>query len=345
LRGLNTNFAKSLDLFEGFIKDVKADTAALSKMVESILKSREDNKKNKQRLQTALFGYGFYGKSAVATLIPEKELRAINANDLLTMIKDVFSYPHKVYYYGPSSLTEVSNILNEHHKVPATFKVIPTAKSYIEQSTDKPVVYNLPYADRQAVVIMLSKGGKYDKNIEPILNLFNEYFGGSMNSIVFQELREARSLAYTAMSLYQKPSDLKYSFYSLSFIATQNDKVVDAIKAIKELLNNMPMSDKSFALAKDAIIQRLRTERVTKDAIFELYDENAKMGVTTDIRKDVYEKMGTFTFADVKKFQEEKLKNKNGIMLILGDMKDLNEKEIKKFGKIKTLTTMDVLGY
>lgn len=345
LRGLNTNFTKSLDLFEGFIKDVKADTAALNKMVESILKSREDNKKNKQRLQSALFGYGFYGKSAVATLIPEKELRAINANDLLTMIKDVFSYQHKVYYYGPSSLAEVTQTLNERHKVPATFKAIPAAKSYTEQSTDKPVVYNLPYTDRQAVVIMLSKGGKYDKNIEPILNLFNEYFGGSMNSIVFQELREARSLAYTAMSLYQKPSDLKYSFYSLSFIATQNDKVVDAIKAIKELLNNMPMSDKSFALAKDAIIQRLRTERVTKDAIFELYDENAKMGVTTDIRKDVYEKMGTFTFADVKKFQEEKLKNKNGIMLILGDMKDLNEKEIKKFGKIKTLTTMDVLGY
>lgn len=181
--------------------------------------------------------------------------------------------------------------------------------------------------------------------MEPSLALFNEYFGGSMNSIVFQELREARSLAYTAMSLYQKPIDLKYSYFSLSYIATQNDKVVEAIKAIKDLLNNMPASEKSFQLAKDAIIQRLRTERVTKDAIFDLYEENLKMGVTYDIRKDIYEKMGVFTIADVKKFQEEKLKNKNSIILILGDKKDLKMKEFKQFGKIKELTTKDVLGY
>ncbi len=345
LRGLNTNFVKSLDLFEGFIQDVKSDTAALNKMVDNILKSREDNKKNQQRLQSALFNYGFFGKTALVNFIPEKELKSIDANVYISMIKDLFSYQHKLYYYGPTSLPELTKVLNDHHKAPEAFNTIPKAKEFVEQSTEKPMVYHLDYPARQAVVVILSKGGKYDKNIEPILTLFNEYFGGSMNSIVFQELREARSLAYTAMSFYQKPSDLKYSFNSLSYIATQNDKVIDAIKAIKELLNNMPMSDKSFALAKDAIIQRLRTERVTKEAIFDLYDDNMKMGITNDIRKEVYEKMGSFTFADVKKFQEEKLKNKNSIMLILGDMKELNKDEIKKFGKIKTLTTKDVLGY
>lgn len=345
LRGLNTNFVKSLDLFEGFIQDVKSDTAALNKMVDNILKSREDNKKNQQRLQSALFNYGFYGKTALVNVIPEKELKSLDANLLISMIKDLFSYQHKLYYYGPTALPELTKVLNEHHKAPEAFKSIPAEKIFVEQSTEKPMVYHLDYPARQAVVVILSKGEKYDQKIEPILALFNEYFGGSMNSIVFQELREARSLAYTAMSFYQKPSDLKNSFFSLSYIATQNDKVIDAIKAIKELLNNMPMSDKSFQLAKDAIIQRLRTERVTKDAIFDLYDDNTKMGVTTDIRKEVYEKMGTFTFADVKKFQEEKLKNKNSIMLILGDMKELNKDEIKKFGKIKTLTTKDVLGY
>ncbi len=346
LSGLNTNFVKALDLFEGFIQDVKSDTAALNKMVESILKSRDDNKKNQQRLQSALFNYGFFGKlNPSTTVLNEKELRKLESNTLISMIKDLFSFPHKIYYYGPAKITELTSILNEHHKAPESFKAIPVAKVFTEQSTDKPTVYHLDYNARQAVVIILSKGGKYDKAIEPSLTLFNEYFGGSMNSIVFQELREARSLAYTAMSFYQKPSDLKYSFFSLSYIATQNDKVIEAIKAIKDLLNNMPSSENSFQLAKDAIVQRLRTERVTKDAIFDMYDDNNKMGVNYDIRKDVYEKVGTFTIADVKKFQEEKLKNKNSIILILGDKKDLKLKEFKQFGKIKELTTQDVLGY
>jgi hypothetical protein len=69
------------------------------------------------------------------------------------------------------------------------------------------------------------------------------------------------------------------------------------------------------------------------------------MGVNYDLRKDVYEKMGSFTIADVKKFQEEKLKDKNAIILILGDKKELNFKEISKFGKVKTITTEDVFGF
>ncbi|MEI6346396.1 MAG: insulinase family protein [Bacteroidota bacterium] len=346
LSGLNQNFVKALDLFEGYIQDVKADTAALNKMIEGVLKKRADAKKNQQSLQSALFAYGFFGKNSPSTnVLSEKELKKIDANMLISKIKDVFSYPHKIYYYGPSSLADLTNVLKEHHQAPVAFKSIPVAKVYTEQSTDKNIVYHLDYPARQAVVVLLSKGGKYDKSIEPILTLFNEYFGGSMNSIVFQELREARSLAYTAMSFYQKPIDLKYSFFSLSYIATQNDKVIDAMKAIKELLNNMPLSDKSFLLAKDGIIQRLRTERITKGSIFDTYDANNKMGINYDIRKDIYEKMSTFTIADVKKFQEEKLKDKNSIILILGDKKDLNFKEISKFGKIKTITPEMVFGF
>jgi predicted Zn-dependent peptidase len=275
------------------------------------------------------------------------EIKFVNDNHdmLISKIKDVFSYAHKVYYYGPSTLNELTSVLKEHHQAPVAFRPIPASKVYTEQSTDKNIVYHLDYSARQSIVVILSKGGKYDKNLEPILTLFNEYFGGSMNSIVFQELREARSLAYTAKSFYQKPVDLKYSYFSLSYIATQNDKVIDAMKAIKELLNNMPLSDKSFLLAKDGIIQRMRTERITKENIFDTFDAYAKMGVNYDLRKDIYEKMGTFTIADVKKFQEEKLKDKNNIILILGDKKELNFKEISKFGKVKTITAEDVFGF
>ena len=85
-----------------------------------------------------------------------------------------------------------------------------------------------------------------------------------MNSIVFQELRESRSLAYTAMSMYQSPSKKDKSYMGISYIATQNDKLVDALSALTGLVNNMPESDKSFNLAKDGIIQKMRTERTAE---------------------------------------------------------------------------------
>ena len=63
----------------------------------------------------------------------------------------------------------------------------------------------------------------------PIIALFNEYFGGSMNAIVFQELREARGLAYSAYAQYDTPYRLgdKESFYT--YIITQNDKMMDCV--------------------------------------------------------------------------------------------------------------------
>ena len=93
--------------------------------------------------------------------------------------------------------------------------------------------------------------------------MYNEYFGGRMNSIVFQELREARGLAYSAYSLAMEPARLEDPYGYFTMIATQNDKMIDALTAFEEIITNMPLSEQAFAIAKEAIISRLRSERIT----------------------------------------------------------------------------------
>ena len=77
-------------------------------------------------------------------------------------------------------------------------------------------------------------------------------------------MRESRALAYSAAAFLITPSKLKNPYYYRTFIATQNDKMLDAMKAFDEIINNMPESEKAFNLAKEALITRLRTERTTK---------------------------------------------------------------------------------
>jgi predicted Zn-dependent peptidase len=90
-----------------------------------------------------------------------------------------------------------------------------------------------------------------------------------MNSVVFQEMREARGLAYTAISFYQEPDEKDHYYTGISYIATQFDKVEEAINGFYDLLNNMPLSQKSFDIAKESVLQTLRTERTT-ERIFSL---------------------------------------------------------------------------
>ena len=98
-------------------------------------------------------------------------------------------------------------------------------------------------------------------------------------------------------------------------------------------------------LAKEAIIARLRTERVNKSSILWNYVNAQDMNRTEDIRKLLYEKIQTMTLQDVIKFQQEWVKGRTYHYGILGKKEDLDMEALKKMGTVVELTTEDIFGY
>lgn len=131
----------------------------------------------------------------------------------------------------------------------------------------------------------------------------------------------------------------------LSYIATQYDKMQDAISGLNDLMNNMPMAEKSFELAKNSIVSSMRTERTNKTAVLMSYLANRKLGIKHDIRRDVFTQVPTFTLQDVQAFQQKYIKDKKQTILILGDKKELDFKLLKKYGKVKVLKPSEIFGY
>jgi predicted Zn-dependent peptidase len=109
---------------------------------------------------------------------------------------------------------------------------------------------------KQAEVMMLSKGEKLDMSKMPHIKFHNEYFGGGMSSIVFQEMRESKALAYSVYSTYTLPRDTNNSHYLMSYIGTQSDKLSEAIKGMTELLDLMPEAESNMRNAKESIEQK-----------------------------------------------------------------------------------------
>jgi predicted Zn-dependent peptidase len=166
-----------------------------------------------------------------------------------------------------------------------------------------------------------------------------------MSSVVFQDLRESKALAYSCYSTYRAPKDPKLPFYNFSYIGSQADKLPEAMAGMMNLLNNVPKSDIAFGAAKESILQNIKTERINKADILFNYIDAEKFGLKTDIRKDIYSKVTTMTYDDVKKFQDEKIKNKPASILILGKKELLDIKTLEKYGTVKYLTLKDVFGY
>ncbi|MFZ4741226.1 MAG: M16 family metallopeptidase [Bacteroidales bacterium] len=344
--GLSENMEKALILVEELLSDAKPDKIALDNMVTDILKSRNDVKANQQRNFSALVDYATYGqKSPGKHMLSEAELKAIKAEDLVLKIKGLTKYAHDILYYGDMNIANLSALLTKYHKLPVIFIPFSNPVKFTPLETSEEKVFFAQYDSKQSYLQTISKGGLYNEKLIPEVSLYNAYFGGSMNAIVFQELREKRSLAYTARSAYNSPSDIDKCYMNTGFIATQNDKVIDALNAYNDLFNNLPESENAFTLAKDAIISKINTERITKMSIIWNYLNAQKFGQTYDIRKDIYSKTATMTLNDVKAFNANYIKNKTKTYVVLGRESEMKFDELEKFGNVKKLTQEDIFGY
>jgi len=347
LSGLSELMPSAISLFEQLLGDAQPNLPALKNLVADIKKRRDDDKLSKETiLWQALYNYGVYGdKSPFTNILSSKELDALQAGDLIDLIKGLTSYQHKILYYGPETTTALTEILSKEHPVPSALKPVPEAKKFEQLATDASKVYTVDYDMKQAEVIMMSKSSKYDKTIIPVVRLFNEYFGGSMNSIVFQEIRESKGLAYSAYAGYRTPQQPYQNFYLFSYLGTQIDKLPEAMKAMTGLFNNMPESEKALNSSRQAIINKIRTERITKSQVLFNYINAQKFGLTYDIRKDVFEKVPSMTFADLKAFQQKFIKDKNFNIMVLGKKTGLDLKTLSSYGQVKSLELKDVFGY
>lgn len=345
LSGLSSNMTASLELFEHLLARAQVNENAYANLVDDMLKSRANAKLNQSANFSRLLTYATYGAFSPATnILSEEQLKQLNPQTLVDKIRGLTGYKHRVFYYGPERDADIVATLNSHHQTPKRLKNLPAEAAFKEQPTGGKVLF-AHYDAKQVYLTMSSKLGKYDKALAPVVTLYNEYFGGSMNAIVFQELREARGLAYSASAQYALPSRLDRSIYMSAVIATQTDKMGEAVEVFNAILNDMPESEAAFKVAQKGIVERLRTERITKAGVLWAYDAAQRMKLTYDIRRDVFEKVPAMTLGDLKIFQQKHVKNLPYTYCILGDENAVDFEKMSTFGAVEKLTQEQLFGY
>ena len=347
ITGLSENMEKAMKIAEEYIANVKGDEDVLREVKSDAKQERSNAKSSQQSCFGALQQYCIYGADyARKVKMSDKELNNITSEELLSQIKALQKIEHRVMYYGPKQLGDLTKSLQEIHctneKLEKVEQITLTPNDVKEQSVlfaqyDAKQIYYMQYSCREQ--------DKFDVKNSPIANLYNNYFSGGMNSIVFQEMREARGLAYSAYAGLWKGTTPKDPYYFYAFIATQNDKVQQAVEAFDEIIEEMPRSDKAFDLAKSGVLANLESKRTTKANVLWGYLEYEKFGLKEDINKTVYEGVKNLTLDDVVAFQQSFIKGRPYTYCILGDKKDLDMKYIGSLGKIKFLSQEEIFGY
>lgn len=347
LSGLQENMEQALALLEDIIGNAKGDKESYDKLVGMLIKAREDAKASQRSSFNALRQYAIYGPyNSQRNTLSEKELRAGTPDMLTDMLKPFGELKHTIMYFGPMDVEPFKELIAKEHKMADEPKEAVAEKKYTKLETPENEIVIAPYDAKNIYLMQLHNENKqWTPESEPVVTLFNEYFGGGMNTIVFQELREARGLAYSASSYYNTPSKKDDPEWYYTMIISQNDKMMDCISVFNEILDEMPQSENAFNVAKQSLTKSLESRRTTRFAVLTKYLSNQYLGIDYDINEKIYNALPSLTLQSIVDFEKQNMAKKPYRYIILGNEKELDIKALEKIGKIKRLSTEEIFGY
>lgn len=347
LTGLEENLDKGLELFEHILANVASNPEVYQEMVMDIEKSRLNAKLDKNTiLRSGLGSYAKYGPfNPFTDRLDSESLQEMDVELLVQKIKDLSNLAHRIFYYGQMPLKDAQAIVSKYHTNTTGLLEVPVKKDFEELSYASNQVFYAPYDMQQVELFFISKDETFNPDLVAAGTLFNEYFGAGLSSIVFQEIREKKALAYSAYSYFSTPAEKEKSHYVNAYIGTQSDKLADATGAMFELMNEMPEATMQFEAAKEAVIKKLESDWTTGSSIYWSYEKAQKLGLDYDLNQKVYEQIQGMTLEDLKTFFNAHIKGKQYSICVIGNKAKMDMKVLSGLGEVKQLSLEEIFGY
>lgn len=342
LSGLESNMKKGVELMNHWINNVKADQAIYDQTVNTILESREVAKKDKNRIMAALANYAKFGKdSRMTDVISKERLKSINVTELISKIKTLNEYPYELFLYGENQ----KGLEKAVKPFIVNTKLQPAAaKEYAEPATAGKV-YFTPYDMVQMEMSKVAKAGNVNVANFGKASVFNEYFGRGLSSIVFQEIRESKSLAYSAYVSYANATEKNHPNYVTTYIGTQANKLPLAVSAMSDLMAELPLIPAQFENAKGSALKQISSNRINRTVIFYNQLSLKKLGIDHDVRRDIYAEIQQLSLPELTSFYNTEVKPLQYNTAIIGKKENLNMDSINKMGEFKEVSLEEIFGY
>jgi predicted Zn-dependent peptidase len=257
------------------------------------------------------------------------------------------SASRQVSYFGPSDATQVEKLLSSTSWIGKNYAVIPetVSQKFKLQDVTNPVVYFTDYPQVQSSIYWYTKIGNYDRQVSPLVNAYNQYFGGDMSSVVFQTIRESKALAYSTFASVGVPSKPDGQFSFTAFIGTQSDKFHDAIAGMNELIGELPKNEQVFEMSKNSLLNSLRTNRVMPEERVQYLYYMQQMKFEEDPAVRSFGIIQKLKFEDIANYHKQNISGKPYALSIVASKDRIKDEDLSKYGKVIKLTTKDIFGY
>jgi len=329
LTGLDRNLWPSLELMTQRFDYTNIEPGTLGKMIEVELGAREDEKKDPGSVHYALGELASRGSdSGVLRRLTNAEFKALNEPHMKALIRDFMLHPARVAYVGNRAPAEIGKLIGTGRRLS------PLAKR-ARYKLLRPAAPRMLFTHRdmvQAQVGLFAADETFDPERVVDYNFYSQYMGGDMSSVIFQEVRESRALAYSASgghtTVTQKGDDTQL----WGQLECQADKTPEAVKLMASLFLDFPASEKRFQETAKAIEESYRASptpfRWIPSTVIGWEDQGLTGG---DPGPKRFARTKTYTLAELQGFAR-RFKTKPLTVWILGHRDRVAVDQLKAFG-------------
>lgn len=343
ISGFDRNFEDIISLAGNLLTNPKGNRKMLSLIKEDETMSKIFNKRDAAALSNALLDYVRYGQESSYLVDKGK----IDDDTLLGLFETIKQVECDVIYSGSLSHEDVAEVIKSSLPLDSSVSEHPYRLGPDLAIPEGRQVFFLPKkgASQTRIYAVVQSDVLTDLPTRYASSLYGDYFGGGMSSVLFQEIREYRSLAYNTGSVVGKPSYVKGDSpaYQISFIGTQCDKTIEAMTVLDSLLMNLPKSEKRAGDVRKSNWNSLVTNYPNFRGISSLIVDRRRCGYESDPSSVYYDLLNDLSFSDIETFWKEHIAGRDVIWVVVGDPKRIDMEEIRKFGDVRLLKAKDVI--
>jgi len=339
ITGMEKDLDRAYQLIGKLMANPKLKEEDMDIAKTNILSERKYERKDPAGVAQVLLGYTMYGhKSASIHRMSKKEIKRFVRADFYRIWSQAVAYVCDVHYTGSTDANQVKNMLTKHIQFAAT-PIADDHAGHIQVNDYKDnLIYIVNRKDAiQSNIYFLVNGKTFAKDEVPTQEAFNTYFGGGFSGLALQEIREYRSLAYSAGAVYASPTHAGLNNYFIGMIGTQADKTLDAMQVFYDLKKDMPEKPERMSFIQPYLAQTCITARPDFRDLSISIAKWKEMGYDADPSILINEKAKTITFDDISDFYKENIKNQAIVTMIVGDKSKIDMKKLAVYGKIKFL--------
>ncbi len=347
ISGFDNKFDQTILDVSSLINDFSENKGLVKQMLRSEKMEVKMMKKDLGSKISMLNEYALYGEnSSYLKRLTKKDIKKIDYSEYKSLMNLLLSKEVHIHYVGSSEIGKVSNMIaNTISFAPVLQRGnSPYLRDLSSYSSDRLFVMEDKKAIQSHIRITIP-ANKLDEYGRVMAKPFNYYFGLGMNSVMFKEIREYRSLAYTAYAYYAVPYRFDKQGYFMAVMSTQADKTNESIELLDSLLDNFPKNRNQIPALQSYLMRSFNSEMPSfryKSFIVQYWK---KQGYNTDPRKTAYDRYRKLAMEDIEKFYETNVLNKSATTSVVGNVKRFDVEKLSKNKEIRKFKLKEVLNY